>query len=354
MQITRVEVIPVELTPHQPIQFANLPPVAHLTAIFIRLETRQGQTAWGCTVAHPELTGVKPAAVLQELQACAALAPDLPPLNLEFALDELAFRTQASPAALCAFDLAYHDLLGLAAGLPLYRMLGGYRDRIQTSITLPITPLDECVELALRRAGQGFRILKLKGGQDPESDVQRVQAVHRLLPNHILRLDADGGYTGRQALDVARALQDCLEMLEQPTPPDDLVELQRVRESSPIPILADQSLKGPASALKLAANHIVDGLSVNLVSCGGLRCARQVDAIARAAQIRTMVGCYPEPSLLTCAGLGLALSSPNVSYADLDGFIDLTRDPSHGGFSLQDGWLVASDVPGLGYTVDLA
>jgi L-Ala-D/L-Glu epimerase len=354
MQITRVEVIPVELTPHQPIQFANLPPVAHLTAIFIRLETRQGQTAWGCTVAHPELTGVKPAAVLQELQACAALAPDLPPLNLEFALDELAFRTQASPAALCAFDLAYHDLLGLAAGLPLYRMLGGYRDRIQTSVTLPIAPLDESVEMALELASRGFRILKIKGGCDPEGDVQRVRAIRRALPNHLLRLDADGGYTGQQALDVARALQDTLEMFEQPTAPAGLDELRLVKECCPLPVLADQSLKGPASALHLAANHIVDGLSINVVSSGGLRSARQIDSIARAANISTMISCYIEPSMLTSAGLSLALSSPNVAYGDLDGFIDVTNDPSHPGFRLEDGWLITAETPGLGYTVDLA
>jgi L-Ala-D/L-Glu epimerase len=353
MQITRAEVIPITLTPRKPVQLAHQPPIDSLTAIFVRLERRQGQTAWGCTVAHPVLTGDDPAEVLRQCREAAALAPDLHPLNLEYTLDELAARTQASPAALCAFDLAYHDLLGLAAGMPLYRVLGGYRDRIQTSVTLPLTPLDECVELACRRAGEGFRMLKVKGGMDPDGDVERVLAIHRLLPNHVLRLDADGGYTGQQAIDVARALQDCLEMLEQPTPPEDYAELRRVKEISPIPILADQSLKGPASALELVSGGSVDGLSINISRCGGLRCARQVDAIGRAAHLRSMVSCYIEPSLLTCAGLSLALSSPNVAYGDLDGFLGLDSDPSRGGFTLQDGWLIASEVPGLGYTVDL-
>ena len=67
----------------------------------------------------------------------------------------------------------------------------------------------------------------------------------------------------------------------------------------------------------------------------------------------TMVGCIYEPALLIAAGLGLALSSPNVSYGDLDGHFDLVDDPTRPGFLFEDGWLIARDVPGLGCTVDL-
>ena len=97
----------------------------------------------------------------------------------------------------------------------------------------------------------------------------------------------------------------------------------------------------------------MDGLSIKLASCGGLRCARQVDAVARAAHVATMVGCFVEPALLISAGLSLALSSPNIHYADLDGFLDLSNDPSRAGFQLSEGWLVATDVPGLGYSIEL-
>jgi L-alanine-DL-glutamate epimerase-like enolase superfamily enzyme len=353
MQIIRAEVIPVELTLREPVRMAGLPTISHVTAIFVRIETRQGQTAWGCTIANREMTGENPEDVLRACRECALLVPDLHPTNIEYSLDELASRSKASESALCAFDLAFHDLLSLAAGMPLYRLLGGYRNCIQTSITIPIAPVKESVAMACERASRGFRKLKIKGGLDPEEDVQRVQAVRRALPNLTLRLDADGGYSVQQALDVARALKDVLEMLEQPTPADDLPGLRRVKEVSPIPILADQSLTGASSALNLSANHIVDGVSIKLVSCGGLRTARQIDAIARAAKIATMISCYPEPALLISAGLNLALSSPNVAYCDLDGNLDLIHDPSRAGFKLEEGWLVASDIPGLGYTVEL-
>ncbi len=353
MQITKAEVFPVELKLQHPVRMAGVPEIGQILAIFVRLETRQGQSAWGCTMAHADLTGEKPADVLRGCRECASLAPDLHPINLEYSLTELAARTSAGASALCAFDLAFHDLLGLAASLPLYRILGGYRSRIQTSATVPIASVEESVEYAERRASQGFRMLKIKGGLSADEDVRRVQAIASALPNHILRLDADGGYTVQQAVDVAKALVHRIEMLEQPTPADSMADLQTVKKLSPVPILADQSLRGPASALELAAAHSVDGLSIKLVTCGGLRVARQVDAIARAARLATMVSCFIEPALLVAADLSLALSSPNVRYGDLDGHLDLVDDPSKAGFRLEEGWLVAADVPGLGYQVEL-
>lgn len=353
MQITKVDVTPVELKLRHPFRMGAFEEIRAVTAVFVRMDTREGQSAWGCTVGDPEHNGKNTEALIRECRECAALAPDLHPTNIEFSMSELSARTGASPAALCAFDLAFHDLLSLVAGLPLYRILGGFRNRIQTSITIPIAPLYESVEMAQERAAHGFRMLKLKGGLDPQDDVRRAQAIHAALPDHVLRLDADGGYSVQEALDVARALKGVLEMLEQPVAPGDLGGLREVKEASPVPVLADQSLKGPASALDLAARRMVDGLSIKLATCGGLRCARQIDAIARAAQMATMISCLFEPALLISAGLALALSSPNVRYGDLDGSLDLIDDPSIPGFHLQDGWLVAAEVPGLCYSVNL-
>ena len=353
MQITHVEVVPIELSLRLPYRTAHSDDVDRIAAVFVRIETLQGEIAWGCAAFDFAITGETLADVTTACRACADRAQDLNPLNIELALAELSPLTAGTPSALCAFDIAFHDLLGLAAGLPLHRLLGGYRDRIQTSITLGLAPVKETVELARNRARQGFRILKLKGGLDPQEDVLRVQAVHDALPHLTLRLDADQGYSVQQALDVARTLKGTLEMLEQPTPAADLHALRQVTERSPVPILADESVTGPPSALQIAAHRAAHGLSIKLVTCGGLRCARQVDAIARAARLATMVGCVNEPALLIAAGLGFALSSPNVRYGDLDGHFDLLDDPTVPGFRFEEGWLVASDVPGLGCTVEL-
>jgi L-alanine-DL-glutamate epimerase-like enolase superfamily enzyme len=354
VQISHVEVVPVELNLRQPYWAAVYPTeIERVDCVFVRVETREGRVAWGCAAFDPTLSGETLDQVVQACQACADRALDLNPLNTELALAELAPLTAGMPSVRCAFDMAFYDLLGLATGLPLHRLLGGYRYRIQTSITLSLAPLKETVEQARSRASQGFRILKLKGGITPEEDVHRALAVHEALPDLVLRLDADQGYTVQQALDVARRLEGKLEMLEQPTPASDLSALREVTVHSPVPILADESLTDPASALEIASQRAAHGLSVKLATCGGLHCARQVDAIARAARMDTMVGCIHEPALLIAAGLGLALSSPNVRYGDLDGHFDLVDDPTLAGFAFEDGWLVARDVPGLGCTVDL-
>jgi L-alanine-DL-glutamate epimerase-like enolase superfamily enzyme len=218
--------------------------------------------------------------------------------------------------------------------------------------------------LARGYARQGFRILKIKSSHQAEEDVRRMRAVHDALPDLTLRLDAEGGYTVQEALDVAHALQKAgalhpslmtlpLEMLEQPTPADDLDALRRVTQRSAIPILADESVRGPESALDIAGRRAAHGLTIKLATCGGIHCGKQIDAIARAAHLATMVGCVHEPALLIAAGLGLALSSPNVRYGDLDGHFDLLDDPTTPGFRLEEGWLIAQDVPGLGCRVDL-
>ena len=354
MQISHIEVTPTKLKLHTPFRSAaHLEPVTQIDSVFIRAETvRDYGDAWGCAVLDPtnETTLDQ---VIRACQACAAKLCDLNPLNTQYALAELSGIMNGLSAVRCAFDMLLYDLMGLWSGLPLYRLLGGYRDRIQTSITLGLDDVPATVEMAQKRAGAGFRILKLKGGLDPELDVRRVRAVHRALPDLILRLDADQGYSVRAALDVARALEGRLEFLEQPTPADDLLALRQVTENSPVPILADESLRGPASALEITNQRAAHGISTKLAACGGLDCARQIDTIARAGHLSTMVGCMNEPALHIAAGLALALSSPNVRYGDLDGHFDLENDPSIPGFLFQDGWLIATEMPGLGCRVDL-
>ena len=328
--------------------------IEEIGTVFIRIETRQGDIAWGCAAFDPAITGETLESVTVACERCADRSQDLNPLNTEYALSELEPLTVEAPSALCAFDIAFHDLLGLASGLPLHRLLGGYRDRIPTSITVSVAPVRETVEMARDRVRQGFRILKLKGGLDGEEDVRRIHAVCDALPHITVRLDADGGYTVEEALAVAHALEGRIEMLEQPVAPEaGLGALRQVTQHSPIPILADQSAVGAASVLEIAGQHAADGISIKLATCGGIRQARQLNAISRAAQLATMVGCVHEPALLIAAELAVALSSPAVRYGDLDGHFDLQSDPTVARFVVKDGSLIAGESPGLGCTVEL-
>ncbi len=356
MQIAHIEVTPITLRLGIPYRTAyhGQDAVEEIGVVFVRIETRQGQVAWGCASFDPAITGETLESVTAACERCADRSRDLNPLNTEYALSELEPLTEGTPSALCAFDIAFHDLLGLAADLPLHRLLGGYRDRIPSSITVSIAPVRETVAMARDRVRQGFRILKLKGGLDADEDVRRVRAVCDALPHTSLRLDADGGYSVEEALAVARALEGRLEMLEQPVSPVSGIEaLRQVTQHSPIPILADQSAVGATSVLEIAGQRAADGISIKLATCGGIRQARQLNAIARAAHLATMVGCVHEPALLISAELAVALSSPAVRYGDLDGHFDLLGDPTVARFVVKDGQLIAGESPGLGCTVEL-
>ena len=356
MQITHIDVTPMELPLRLPYRTAyhGEEEVQHAGVVFIRIETRQGYVAWGCAAFDPQITGETMASVTRACEQCAARARDLNPMNISYALAELEQLTPKTPSALCAFDIAFHDLISLAVGMPLHRLMGGYRSRIQTSVTINVGDTQETVAMAQKRARQGFRILKIKGGINPQEDVRRVRAVREALPNLTLRLDADQGYDIPQALSVARALEGHIEMLEQPVPAaSGVAALRQVTRQSKAPILADQSTLDPASALEIAGHAAADGISIKLATCGGIDRARQMVAIARAARLATMIGCVNEPALLIAAGLAFALSNAGVRYVDLDGHFDLAEDPTQERFRLEEGWLIASDVPGLGCTVAL-
>jgi L-alanine-DL-glutamate epimerase-like enolase superfamily enzyme len=231
-------------------------------------------------------------------------------------------------------------------------MFGGYRRRILTSVTIGILPVDETVARARDFIGQGFQCLKLKGGLDPDLDAERVLKVREAVGERIrLRFDANQGYTVEQTMAfVAAVRRGKLELIEQPTPKGEPHLLGRAAASVSLPVMADESLVSLRDAFKLARRDLADMVNVKLMKVGGLSEALKIDAVSQSAGIEVMVGCMDEAALGIAAGLQYALARRNVHFADLDGHLDLLDDPTDGAVILQDGWLIAKEEPGLGFT----
>lgn len=354
MKITAVEAWPVTLALSEPYTIAY-ERVDSVTNVFLRIETNSGLTGFGCAAPDLQVTRETPDGVLHALRDVAAPAlRDGDPLRLARLLERLEPHFDSQPAARAAVDMALHDLLGKAAQMPLWKLLGGYRDRIRTSVTVGILPEQETVARSRDFVAQGFRILKLKGGVDVDSDIARVHRVREAVGESIeLRFDANQGYTVEQTLRFVSDVRSArLALIEQPTPGGDPELLGRITSDSTLPVMADESLMTVRDAFRLARRGLVNMVNVKLMKVGGLWEALAINAVARSARLDVMVGCMDECALAIAAGVHFALARRNVAYADLDGHLDLVGDPSHGAVILRNGTLFPNTAPGLGF--DLA
>lgn len=354
MKILRVEAWPVTMPLETPYDVAY-ETISEATNVFLRLVTDGAAVGHGCAAPDAVVTGERPESVLRAIRdEVEPVLRGADPLRRAAILDTLNEPIRHHSSAMAAVDMALHDLLGQAAGLPLWQLLGGFRERIATSVTVGILNEAETVEAAREWIAKGFFCLKLKGGRDAEGDAARMIRVREAVGETIeLRFDANQGYTAETARHFVELAEPArIELLEQPTPRDELDELGRVTRNVPVPVMADESLMSLLDAFRLARHDLADMVNVKLMKVGGLAEALQINGVARAAGLEVMVGCMDEAALAIAAGLAYALARPNVRYADLDGHLDLVGDPSAGSVILRDGWLYPNERAGLGGLLD--
>jgi L-alanine-DL-glutamate epimerase-like enolase superfamily enzyme len=277
------------------------------------------------------------------LAALATLIPPVEatgsPLQLETIHAVMEDALAGHRAAKAAIDIACHDWMGKRAGLPLFALLGlDPANAPPSSYTVPIVPPDQ-VPAAIA-AGDRFHVLKVKMGDG--LDAARLAQV-RAATRKPLRVDANGGWTAKEAIERLPALIGAgVELLEQPVAAADLLGLARVRDASRIPVLADEPALTAADIPRLAG--MADGVNVKLAKTGGIRPALAMIQTARAHGLRVMLGCMVESSIGIAAAVQL---SPLVDWVDLDGHLLLARDPARG-LSLVDGRILPPGAPGIG------
>lgn len=248
-------------------------------------------------------------------------------------------------AARCAIDIALHDLVGKAIGLPVHELRGLSADLPPTDFTIGIDEPEIVAQRAVRAAG--FPALKIKLGGP--KDLATLEAVRAVFDGPI-RVDANTAWVPDEAVDLLPELVRLgVELIEQPFPAGRLDQLRWLQERSSVPLVADESCVLPEDLDRLVG--VVAGVNVKLAKCGGIGPAKRMLERARELGFRTFLGCMEETSVGIA---GSAVVASLADWVDLDGCLLLADDPFEGlELDVERRW-VLSRRPGLGLTRRIA
>lgn len=262
------------------------------------------------------------------------------PFQLEEILPAIDAIAPGNTAAKAAVDIALHDWIGRRLGAPWYRLWGLNPAKAPvTSFTIGIDAA-EVVRQKVREAGE-YRLIKVKLGRD--TDRMMIDAI-RDVTDKPITVDVNQGWKDRgEALKMIEWLATRgVVLIEQPMPREQIDDAAWLRERSPVPLIADESVQRLADVPR--AVGVFDGINIKLMKCTGLREAHKMIILARALGLKVMLGCMTET---TCAISAAAQLSPLADWADLDGALLIKYDLFKGA-AIVDGRIVIPDRPGIG------
>lgn len=321
--------------------------------VVVRVTDSDGVTGWGEAPQVWQVTGES----LAGAEACvtgplAAVVAGRDPDDLHALLRDVGAAVAANHGAKAAVDVALHDLVARRRGVSLPVLLGGTALRVPTDVTVAAGDADALAETARARAADGFGVLKMKVGTDAASDVARVRAVREAVgPGVRIRLDANQGWTARDAVRVICGLEDAgldVELVEQPVAAADLDGLAWVTARVRTPVLADESVYGVRDLVEVVRRRAADLVNVKLAKCGGLRVAATLLDLARAQGMGSIVGSMMESHIGVGAAASLVAAHGTSAVSDLDAAWWAASSPVVGGLRYDGPVVVLPDAAGLG------
>lgn len=288
---------------------------------------------------------------LGESQATAAvflerardfLAGCADPFQLEEIIPAIDALALGNPAAKAAVDIALHDWIGKRLGAAWHRLWG--LDPAKAPVTSFTIGIDTA-EMVRKKTLEAsiYKILKVKLGRDAESDRMMITTI-REVTDQPITIDANQGWKNRD--DACRMIEWCAArqvlLIEQPMPKAQVDDTAWLRARSPLPLIADESVQRLADIKQ--AHGVFDGVNIKLMKCTGLREAHRMILLARALDLKVMLGCMTETS---CAISAAAQLSPLVDWADLDGAVLIKNDCFEGAL-IVEGRLTLPAWPGIG------
>jgi o-succinylbenzoate synthase len=322
--------------------------------IVVMINTDTGHVGYGEAPATAVITGDTHGSIVEAIRNYISprlIGADIANLNHITQLIQGAMEKNTSAKA--AVEIAVYDLFGQLYNAPLYRLLGGGDPVITTDITISVDTIDKMVADSISAVERGFDSLKIKVGKDIGVDIERVKAINAAVEGRaLLRLDANQGWTAKQAVYALHLLEDAgvlLELVEQPVKAQDLDGMKYVTERVHTPIMADESVFGPTEVVDLIRMRAADIINIKLMKTAGLSNAIRIADICAMYEVECMIGCMLETSISVAAAVHLAVAKSNViTKVDLDGPSLCAFNPVDGGVIFRESEITITDAPGLG------
>jgi L-Ala-D/L-Glu epimerase len=324
--------------------------------VLVKIKTDEGITGFGECSPYMPINGESADTCMIVGQSFAKALKGKNPLQIEVCIQLMDKMMYGNSSIKSAFDMAIYDIASQHAGMPLYQFIGGKNNKIiVTDYTVSISDPRKMAADALKIKNEGYPAIKVKLGSDGKKDVERIRAIRAAVGSEIpLRIDANQGWAVEEAIETLQALAEFdIQHCEEPISRYKFMQLPKVKEHSPIPIMADESCGDEHDAERLIALHACDYMNIKLGKSGGLFKALKMVKLAEAANIHLQVGAFLESRLAMTAFAHFALSSPIIQHYDFDTALMFSEDPVTGGIVYEKNGLVkVPDAIGLGATID--
>lgn len=316
MRIERVEIIPLDIPYHKPLSI-SVGTLRVAKNVLVKVYTDEGLVGFGeVSPFIPAYSGETQETAVGILHRW--IAPNIigqSPFDIELIHQKMEKLVPGNGCAKAGIDVALHDIMGKALGVPIYKLIGGsLRDKIPLLYAVSWGQgVQAMAEEAAARVEQGFKGIMVKTGRGVAEDIEAVKMVRKQVGDPVpLIADPNQAYSRYQAITLAKGISDSVQALEGPVRRWDLKGLRAIRRLGLIELIADESLSTPLDALEIIRQEAADMLLIKLLRVGGFYPAQKIAAIAESAGI----GCYA--ASMTNLGVGHAANLHFAASTQLD------------------------------------
>ena len=300
--------------------------------IIIKVITDTGNIGFGNAPPTAVITGDSQESIIFAIKN--VIAPKIIGMNIT-QTEEIFSRIDKSilhnSSAKACVDIAIYDLFAQYCKLPLYKLLGGYKSKIISDLTISLREPEIMAQDAIEAAERGYTDLKLKVGSDINLDLQRVEAIRKAVGNEVkIRLDANQAWKAKEAIRLIRKFEDRdlkIELIEQPVIAHDTMGLKYVTDNVDTLIMADESAYGTFEVFNLLSNRACDLINIKLMKAGGIHNAIKIADMATVCGVECMMGCMLESKVGITAAASLSAGKKIITRTDLDAADLLAKDP---------------------------